>query len=129
MTPVEILLLILTGVIAGGFAGSMGVGGGIIMVPVLVELLDLSQRVAQGTSLLVIVVTAAVATRSAIKRGLLDSKLAGNVALGSALGAILGAALATKVLDEVVLRRLFGIVVLAVSIRLLMRLVSTRADT
>src|SRR5262249_22572206 len=50
------------GAIAGLLAGFMGVGGGIIAVPAFPLLLGLPQRVAQGTSLAMILVTAPVGT-------------------------------------------------------------------
>lgn len=48
---VEIILL---GLAAGVLVGLMGIGGGIILVPMLVYLLHMEQHVAQGTSLLVL---------------------------------------------------------------------------
>jgi uncharacterized protein len=53
MTVQEILILLLTGLLAGFLSGTMGVGGGIIIIPSLVFLLGVSQHQAQGTSLLV----------------------------------------------------------------------------
>lgn len=129
MSVAEILLVIATGIVAGGFAGAMGVGGGVIMVPVLTELVGIGQRVAQGTSLLVIVVTATVATIGAYRRGLLDVALASKVAIGSAFGAVGGAMLATRVVDERTLRRIFGVLVLLVAARLLRRLLVSDPDT
>lgn len=129
MTAFEIVLVVAVGILAGGFAGAMGVGGGVIMVPVLTELVGTGQRVAQGTSLAVIVVTSIVATISAHRRGLLDVTVAANVAIGSGVGAIGGSLLATRVLDEVVLRRIFGVIVLLTAARLLRHLLVSRPDT
>lgn len=126
MTASEVLLLVVVGFVAGGFAGTMGVGGGIIMVPATISVLEVGQRTAQGTSLAVIVVTAAVATIVAARKGLLDAALARRVAPGSAIGAIAGAWLATEVVDEQVLRRLFGVLVLLTAARMLRHLVSQR---
>lgn len=51
MLNVEIILL---GFVGGLFVGLMGIGGGVVLVPLLVYLLHLDQHVAQGTSLLVL---------------------------------------------------------------------------
>ena len=51
-----VLSLVLIGVLAGILSGLVGVGGGVIMVPLLVLLLGFNQHQAQGTSLAVLVV-------------------------------------------------------------------------
>jgi uncharacterized membrane protein YfcA len=51
MTFTIILLLVLVGLSAGFLSGLIGIGGGVIIVPALVILLGFSQKLAQGTSL------------------------------------------------------------------------------
>ena len=51
-----VLSLVLIGVLAGILSGLVGVGGGVVMVPLLVLLLGFNQHQAQGTSLAVLVV-------------------------------------------------------------------------
>lgn len=46
-----IIILILVGIASGMLGGMVGVGGGIIIVPALVFFLGFSQKMAQGTSL------------------------------------------------------------------------------
>ena len=46
-----VLILILVGIAAGMLSGLVGVGGGIIIVPALIFFLGFSQKMAQGTSL------------------------------------------------------------------------------
>jgi uncharacterized membrane protein YfcA len=48
---IQLILLILIGLITGGLSGLLGIGGGIIVIPSLVLLLNFSQKLAQGTSL------------------------------------------------------------------------------
>jgi uncharacterized membrane protein YfcA len=72
-----ILRLCLIGLVAGLFGALFGVGGGIVMVPLLIGLLAYDARVATATSLAAIVFTATFAT---IAHGAL-----GNVEWGTAL--------------------------------------------
>ncbi len=58
MSPVEIIGLVALGLFAGTLAATLGVGGGIIFVPVLVSVFGFAQLDAQGTSLAIIVPTA-----------------------------------------------------------------------
>jgi uncharacterized membrane protein YfcA len=85
--------LALTGTLAGVFSGLFGVGGGAVMVPLLIVLLNFDVRTATGTSLAAIVlITAAAAAAQAgygnvhPREGLLVGIPAiGGVVLGTAL--------------------------------------------
>ncbi|MBO6784994.1 MAG: sulfite exporter TauE/SafE family protein [Alphaproteobacteria bacterium] len=104
-----VAVLVATGCVAGVLAGLLGVGGGIVIVPVLFTMLGLidipdsvRMHVAVGTSLASIVVTSIASARSHHKRGAVDTSLlkswgawifAGSVAGTLVAGAISGAAL------------------------------------
>lgn len=83
--------LILIGIAVGIASGLFGVGGGIIIVPALVYLLGYDQKIASGTSLLAIVLPAAVGVVSYGLRGNVDYLLALLLAVGSVVGAPIGA--------------------------------------
>lgn len=119
MSGADIAVALVTGLTAGAFAGAMGVGGGVIMVPVLVELLGASQRRAQGTSLAAIIVTALVGSVVAHRAGLLNLRAASWVALGGLGGALVGSLAATTAIDENLLRRGFGVIVLLTAARII----------
>jgi len=82
------LRLALTGTLAGLFSGLFGVGGGIVMVPLLVLWLEVDVRTAAGTSLVAIVVVAGAAV---VAQGLYgnvhvdDGLLVGMPAIGGVL--------------------------------------------
>lgn len=84
---------ILIGVCAGLVAGMMGVGGGVLFVPALVLLLDLSHVEAEATSLLAIIPVALVGAWRQHTYGnlrLRDGLLVGALAIpGAALGVVL----------------------------------------
>lgn len=114
------VIALIVGLIAGASAGLFGVGGGFLMVPAMVLLLDQSQHVAQGTSLLVIVPTTLVGTALNVRRRNVDLPLLVPLAVAGIVGAVLGA-LASVRLDPDTLRRIFGIVMILVSLRLFVR--------
>jgi uncharacterized membrane protein YfcA len=104
---------------AGILSGVFGVGGGILFVPTLV-LLGLGQVEASATSLLAIVPTAAVGAVRQRSFGNLRLRAALLVGAVSVVGAELGVQVATRI-DEGVLRRLFGVLLLAVAAQLAVR--------
>ena len=106
------LALLFTGAIAGVLAGLLGVGGGIVIVPVLFNLFGVlalpaesAMHVAVGTSLATIIPTSIASMRSHLKRGSVDKGLlkawATPVFIGSALGALISAQVAGVVLTTV----------------------------
>jgi uncharacterized membrane protein YfcA len=115
----EIVILILIGVIAGMFSGMFGIGGGLIMVPAMVFFLAMSQHSAQGTSLGVLVVpVAAVAAYNYYKAGELNIKYAIIIALSFVIGGYFGSKVSLG-LSEVMLKRIFGILMMAMAIKLI----------
>ena len=108
----------LFGTLAGALGGLMGVGGGIILVPLLVHALQRGQHEAQGTSLAFITVTALLAAVPYFRQGNLDFVLGGLLGLGAVPGVLLGAALARRVTAQR-LRQAFGVLVLATAVRIL----------
>ena len=82
---------ILIGLVAGAASGFLGIGGGFIMVPLFVSLLDESIKRAIGTSLAAIPLIATPALITHATLGHIDWGLALTLAVGSSLGAIVGA--------------------------------------
>jgi hypothetical protein len=115
----DAVVALIAGLVAGTYAGLLGVGGGIVMVPALTILLAQGQQVAQGTSLLVIIATAIAGTRANARRGLLDRPLATVVGAAGTAGAAIGSLLAVHVLGPEALRRVFGVLLLLVAARML----------
>lgn len=117
LTPF-LIVLIGFGFMSGTLAGLLGVGGGIFMVPFLVLAAGLSQQEAQATSLLVVLPTAAVATWSLYKSGVVDVRLALRIGICGIVGSAAGAALALQLPGEV-LRVCFALLLTLVGIKLL----------
>ena len=99
----DLLILILSGAAAGLIAGLMGLGGGVIIVPVLsIVLADsvpeaLLIKVAVGTSLATISVTAVSSILAHHRRGAVRWDLARRMTPGIMLGALLGAIVADHI--------------------------------
>jgi uncharacterized membrane protein YfcA len=120
--PIELgagILLVLVGMLAGTIAGLLGVGGGIVMVPGLILVGSLSQAVAKGTSLLVIIPTAVVGTIRNVRLGHVDLRVA-LVAGGSGMASSFVASLLSVRLDPSLSSVLFGLLLVAVAVRLLL---------
>lgn len=107
--------------IAGGFAsGLLGVGGGLIFVPLLVFLAGFDLHLAIGTSLAIIIPTAVSGVLRHGTAGMVDWKSALVIALMAVIGAWLGAGLSVK-MDTVLLRRVFAVFLVFVAFKLFFR--------
>ncbi len=116
--------LLATGAISGVLAGLLGVGGGIVIVPVLVivcEIFAVPQAVAQplivGTSLATIIPTSISSARAHRRKGAIDVEILKGWAPAVFLGALLGG-VAAETFGAQGLTLVFGAVALLVSINL-----------
>jgi len=121
-------MMLLTGAVGGVIAGMLGVGGGIVIVPVLDLVLaamdvDSSVRmhVAVATSLATIIPTAISSSRAHNAKGAVDHDQLKRWGVAIFLGAIAGVLLASHVTGDV-LSAVFGIVALLVAIKMLLPL-------
>jgi uncharacterized membrane protein YfcA len=108
------------GLAAGVTSGLLGVGGGIVMVPLLVFLTSLSQHEAHATSLAAMVPIAAAGAVPFGIDGSIDYGVAALLAAGSFLGVPVGARVMAR-LQEGPLEVAFGALVLVVAGTLLLR--------
>ncbi len=117
---VQVMLFILIGVGAGALSGLIGVGGGIVIVPALVYILGMAQKKAQGTSLAVLSVPVCfIGFLAYYREGHADIKAALWIILGFIGGTLLGSNLAIN-MNEVVLRRVFGAIIILVGIKMVL---------
>ena len=91
------LKLVLIGLVAGLFSALFGVGGGIVLVPLLIILAGLDGKLASGTSLAAIGITALAGTILYSAEGHVDVGHAALVGLPAAAGAVVGAELQQRV--------------------------------
>ena len=115
----RISAVILLGIIAGYFSGLIGLGGGVIIVPALVLLFGLSQPIAQGTTLaMMLPPIGLMAVLAYQQKGMIDWKIAGFLCVGFLIGSPLGAKLAVGLPPET-LKKVFGVSLLLISIKML----------
>jgi uncharacterized membrane protein YfcA len=115
----NIWLYLILGLMAGIASGLVGIGGGIIIVPVLVFIFGLTQHQAQGTTLAMMVPPVGIlAAWTYYQKGYVDIKIALLMCLGFTLGSLLGAKLAVNIPNNI-LEKIFGAALLAISIKML----------
>ena len=92
--------LVAIGLAAGVFSAFFGVGGGIVVVPLLILVAGLSEREATATSLAAIVITATAGVLIFSLRGEVDLGYAALVGLPAAMGALAGTAWQQRVRES-----------------------------
>jgi len=118
LIPIELIAFV-AAVGAGGFGALIGIGGGVILVPLLTVGLGVDIKLAIAASLLGVIATSASAAASYLERGLADRRLGLTLLVASAIGGILGGYLA-GLLDGRTISVLFGILLFAVAIQMLL---------
>jgi len=113
------LLSILIGLVSGASSGFFGIGGAIILIPALVYIFKFSQHYAQGTALAALLLPVGIlAVIKYYKAGNVNIKIALLISLGFFIGGLIGASLVQSV-PNLMLKRLFGALLLVVSISML----------
>jgi uncharacterized membrane protein YfcA len=106
--------------VAGNVSGLLGVGGGIISVPLVHLVMGAPMRVAVATSNFMIGITAAAGASAYLFRGEIDPRVAAPVVVGVTVGAAIGASVAAR-LRASWLTALFVVVVAYVAFRMALR--------
>lgn len=114
------LTLLAIGLVAGVLSGIFGIGGGIIIVPLLVFAAKFSQKMATGTSIAVFVLPVAILGALAHYRANnVNVKASLLIAAGLLVGSWLGAQISLGMSDTM-LKRAFAVLLVAVAARLWM---------
>ena len=98
MSVLEFTALVWTGSLVAGLLGSLtGLGGGVVLVPLLTLLFKVDIRYAIGASLVSVIATSSGAAAAYVKEGFSNIRIGMFLEIATTLGAIVGAFLATKV--------------------------------
>lgn len=101
------LLLVLSGLGAGAFGAILGLGGGVLIVPLLTLAFGLPLTAAVGTSLICVIATSTGAAAHNLRAGRADVRLGITLAAGTVVGAAVGGVIA-GILPERILAALFA---------------------
>jgi len=119
MDTQTILLLLVIGLAAGMLSGLVGVGGGIIIVPALVFLLGFSQKMAQGTSLgLLLLPVGILGAIQYYKQGYIDFRIVGIISLAFIFGSYFGSRIA-MVLSQETVKKIFACLMILIAVKML----------
>ena len=121
ITPIKmstILFLICIGLLAGFLSGILGIGGGIVMVPLLL-VIGFTQHQAQGISLAAMLPPVTLlAVLQYSKEGYVDWKIALVISATFIIGGFFGSKLAV-VISEQLLKRIFGVLMLIIALKMI----------
>ena len=119
MSVSTFIILIIIGLLAGILSGLVGVGGGILMIPLLIIFLGLTQHEAQGTALFAMLPPIGIlAAINYYKEGFVKWEYAIVIAFTFVIGGYLGSKLSLSLTPQMV-RRIFGIIMLLGAIKLI----------
>jgi uncharacterized membrane protein YfcA len=120
MTLSLILTLVVIGLLAGFLSGLIGVGGGIIMVPLFLIFLGLTQHQAQGLSLAVLLPPVTfMAVYNYHQAGAIDWRYALIVSCVFIVGGFIGSKVALSI-DQQTLKKVFGGILLLIAAKLIL---------
>jgi uncharacterized membrane protein YfcA len=115
----EVIILLCVGLFAGFLSGLIGIGGGIVIVPVLVYLLNFNQKTAQGTTLFMFLFPIGIlGVYNYYKGGFLDYKTALIMAVTFIIGSYLGSKTVIA-MDTRIVKQMFGAFIILIGIKML----------
>ena len=119
MSVSTFIILIIIGLLAGVLSGLVGVGGGILMIPLLIIFLGLTQHQAQGTALFAMLPPIGIlAAINYYKEGFVKWEYAFVIAITFVVGGYLGSKLSLSLPPQTV-RKVFGVIMLLGAIKLI----------
>jgi len=114
-----VVILLLVGIAAGMLSGLVGVGGGIIIVPALVFFLGFSQKMAQGTSLGILLLPVGIlAVIQYYKQGYIDWKVVLIISAAFLVGSYFGSKIALRLPQETI-KKIFAVFMILIAIKFL----------
>ena len=116
----EIIILLVIGLSAGLMSGVLGIGGGLVIIPMLVGLLGYSQKTAQGTSLGLLLLPAGIlAVMNYYQAGLINLKAVGIMIITFVIGSYISSKIAIS-LPDTIRKKIFAVFLLMYAIKLFM---------
>ena len=118
MTTTEIIILLITGLVAGVLGGALGFGGGLIFIPALVLFFGFSQHMAQGTSLFIMLPPIGIlAVMQYYKAGQVNIKYGLILIITYLIGSYFGSSIALK-MPESILKKAFAVIFILIGLKM-----------
>src|SRR3954471_5687218 len=103
MTTLELTILVCLGSLLAGLVGSLtGLGGGVVITPLLVLVFGVNIRYAMGASLISIIATSSGSAAAYVREGFSNIRVGMFLEIATAAGALIGASLALKIPSGIV---------------------------
>ncbi len=119
LTPATIAGILLIGLLAGMMSSMVGLGGGLIVVPGLVLLFAMSQKMAQGTSLAMMLPPIGIlAVVNYHKQGYVDFKIAAILCISFVIGGFLGSKIVLG-LEDAIVKKVFAVFMIIIAVKYL----------
>ncbi len=113
------IIVLLIGLSAGILSGLIGIGGGVIMIPLLTLFLGYNQHLSQGTTLAAMIPPIGLlAALEYYRSGYVNIPVALLMAAGFIAGGFFGAKIAVY-LNDAVLKKIFGIVMMLLAVKMI----------
>ncbi len=115
----QLIIVAVIGIVAGVLSGVLGLGGAIVIIPALVMILGFTQQMAQGTTLLMMVMpVGALAAWQYYKAGNVDVRTALILGVTFFVGGYVGAKVANQIPQEA-LKKIFAVLLIAIALKML----------
>jgi uncharacterized protein len=123
LTAMALLLLMILGLVVGVVSGMLGLGGAVLVIPMLVLVFGFTQQQAIGTSIAMLLPPIGIfAFLQYYRAGYVHIPAAGMLAVGFACGALVGSVLVIRgVVPQTTLRLLFGLFLIYVAVNMILR--------
>ncbi len=125
----ELMLLVLLGTGIGAFGTIIGAGGGFLLVPILLIFYGMDSKVAAGTSLFFVFLTALSGTFAYIRQKRVDLKIGSIFTIMTIPGSIIGAYITTYILVGNIFKMLFSFLLVLSSLYLIIRPVKENVNS
>jgi hypothetical protein len=120
MNGITFLILIVIGLAAGFLGGMIGLGGAIILIPALVMFLAMDQRMAQGTTIAIMLPPIGIfAAFNYYRAGYVNIKYALIIAVVFMIGGYLGSKVALNVPVNI-LKKIFAVVMVLIAAKMVL---------
>lgn len=113
-----LLILIFIGLTAGVLSGMIGLGGGVVMIPMMVMMLAMDQKMAQGTSIAIMLPPIGIlAVYNYYQKGYVNMKYAAIIAAAFIIGGFFGSKAAIALPSDLI-RKIFAVLLVAIAVKM-----------